>query len=212
MEPELVRSLSACLKSMRTWFDSTRFHLSRNAKTGGCSGAAFTCAGGSAKQVSTTKQGRKKQALPSPVCRHGEFGDRSALPTQRMRVQGLRFAPVGPKPRSTGPRGPRCLLLSRFSSAGRASALQAEGPRFDPWNRDENSFPIRLGESTPLTRRPKGKRLVPFFGKCGHGVIGSIPVFQTGGAGSFPVVHFRRHVWVAAQLFRKQLIFRFKSG
>ena len=85
---------------------------------------------------------------------------------------------------------PRCLLLSRFSSAGRASALQAEGPRFDPWNRDENSFPIRLGESTPLTRRPKGKRLVPVFGKCGHGVIGSIPVFQTGGAGSFPVVHF----------------------
>ena len=134
---ELVRSFSACLKSMRTWFDSTRFHLSRNAKTGGCSGAAFTCAGGSAKQVSTTKQGRKKQALPSPVCRHGEIGDRSALPTQRMRVQGLRFAPVGPKPRSTGPRGPRCLLLSRFSSAGRASALQAEGPRFDPWNRDD---------------------------------------------------------------------------
>ena len=157
MEPELVRSFSACLKSMRTWFDSTRFHLSRNAKTGGCSGAAFTCAGGSAKQVSTTKQGRKKQALPSPVCRHGEIGDRAALPTQRMRVQGLRFAPVGPKPRSTGPRGPRCLLLSRFSSAGRASALQAEGPRFDPWNRDDGSFPIRLGESTPLTRRPKGK-------------------------------------------------------
>ena len=107
-----------------------------------------------------------------------------------MRVQGLRFAPVGPKPRSTGPRGPRCLLLSRFSSAGRASALQAEGPRFDPWNRDDGSFPIRLGESTPLTRRPKGKRLVPFFGKCGHGVIGSIPVFQTGDAGSSPVVHF----------------------
>ena len=106
-----------------------------------------------------------------------------------MRVQGLRFAPVGPKPRSTGPRGPRCLLLSRFSSAGRASALQAEGPRFDPWNRDDGSFPIRLGESTPLTRRPKGKRLVPFFGKCGHGVIGSIPVFQTEGAGSAPVVH-----------------------
>ena len=25
-----------------------------------------------------------------------------------------------------------------------------------------------------------------------HGVIGSIPVFQTGGAGSFPVVHFQR--------------------
>ena len=150
----------------------------------------FTCASRSAKQVNKTKQGRKKQALPSPVCRHGEIGDRSALPTQRMRVQGLRFAPVGPKPRSTGPRGPRCLLLSRFSSAGRASALQAEGPRFDPWNRDDGSFPIRLGESTPLTRRPKGKRLVPFFGKCGHGVIGSIPVFQTGGAGSFPVVHF----------------------
>ena len=81
-------------------------------------------------------------------------------------------------------------VISRFSSAGRASALQAEGPRFDPWNRDENPFPIRLGESTPLTRRPKGKRLVPVFGKCGHGVIGSIPVFQTGGAGSFPVVHF----------------------
>ena len=151
----------------------------------------FTCAGRSAKQVNKTKQGRKKQALPSPICRHGEIGDRAALPTQRMRVQGLRFASVGPKPRSTGPRGPRCLLLSRFSSAGRASALQAEGPRFDPWNRDENSFPIRLGESTPLTRRPKGKMFdVPISGICGHGVIGSIPVFQTGGAGSFPVVHF----------------------
>ena len=88
----------------------------------------------------------------------------------------------------------RCLLqsnISRFSSAGRAPALQAEGPRFDPWNRDENSFPIRLGESTPLTRRPKGKMFdVPISGICGHGVIGSIPVFQTGGAGSFPVVHF----------------------
>ena len=166
----------------------------------------FTCASRSAKQVNKTKQGRKKQALPSPVCRHGEIGDRSALPTQRMRVQGLRFAPVGAKRGSTGSSAPRCLLLSRFSSAGRASALQAEGPRFDPWNRDENSFPRRLGESTPLTRRPKGKRLVPVFGKCGHGVIGSIPVFQTGGAGSFPVVHFRRHGAMAAQLFRKQQV------
>ena len=141
-------------------------------KRAAVSAGHFTCAGRSAKQVDKTKQGRKKQALPSPICRHGEIGDRAALPTQRMRVR----APLS--------------AFSRFSSAGRASALQAEGPRFDPWNRDENSFPIRLGESTPLTRRPKGKRLVPVFGKCGHGAIGSIPVFQTGGAGSFPVVHF----------------------
>ena len=143
-----MRSFSACLKSMRTWFDSTRFHLYRDTKTGSYSGSAFTCAGKSAKRVSKTKQGRKKQALPSPVCRHGEIGDRAALPTRRMRVQGLRFAPVGPKPRSTGPRGPRCLLqsnISRFSSAGRAPASQAEGPRFDPWNREDTSFPIRLG-------------------------------------------------------------------
>ena len=145
MEPELVRSFSACLKSMRTWFDSTRFHLSRNAETSSYSDEAFHLCRPVAKQVNKTKQGRKKQALPSPVCRHGEIGDRAALPTQRMRVQGLRFAPVGPKPRSTGPRGPRCLLLSRFSSAGRASALQAEGPRFDPWNREVVSFPVRLG-------------------------------------------------------------------
>ncbi len=93
-----------------------------------------------------------------------------ALRCQRRECRFKISASIGPKPRSTGPRGPRCLLLSRFSSGGRASALQAEGPRFDPWNRDENSFPIRLGESTPLTRRPKGKRLVPVSGICGHGV------------------------------------------
>ena len=150
----------------------------------------FICAGRSAKQVNKTKQGRKKQALPSPICRHGEIGDRAALPTRRMRVQSLRSAPVGAKRGSTGSSAPRCLLLSRFSSAGRASALQAEGPRFDPWNRDENSFPIRLGASTPLTRRLKGKLPMPFSGICGHGVTGSISAFQAEGAGSFPVVHF----------------------
>ena len=112
----------------------------------------FACAGRSAKQVNKTKQGRKKQALPSPVCRHGEIGDRAALPTQRMRVQGLRFAPVGPKPRSTGPRGPRCLLLSRFSSAGRASALQAGGPRFDSWNRDDGSFSHKARGVNPVNK------------------------------------------------------------
>ena len=45
---------------------------------------------------------------------------------------------------------------------------------------------------------------MPVSGICGHGVTGSIPVFQTGGAGSFPVVHFRRHGWVAAQLICNQ--------
>ena len=77
MEPELVRSFSACLKSMRTWFDSTRFHLYRDTKTVSYSGVAFTCAGKSAERVSKTKQGRKKQALPSPVCRHGAMLSRA---------------------------------------------------------------------------------------------------------------------------------------
>ena len=131
MEPELVRSFSACLKSMRTWFDSTRFHLYRDTKTVSYSGVAFTCAGKSAERVSKTKQGRKKQALPSPVCRHGEIGDRAALPTRRMRVRT--------------PLSAYHHVISRFSSAERASALQAEGPRFDPWNREEGSFPVRLG-------------------------------------------------------------------
>ena len=65
---------------------------------------------------------------------------------------------------------PRCLLpkvISRFSSAGRASALQAEGPRFDPWNREEGSFPVRLGSQPRKQGGRKGSNWCRFLANVG---------------------------------------------